>query len=59
MNAGTLNGLVTLVLLIAFIGGVIWLYSDRNRSALDAASRLPLEDDDAGDTHSDIRKNTP
>lgn len=44
MNAGVLSGVVTAVLIVAFVGGWIWVWSARRRSEFDAAARLPLED---------------
>ncbi|MDY6941678.1 MAG: cbb3-type cytochrome c oxidase subunit 3 [Pseudomonadota bacterium] len=45
MNIGNLIGLVTLVLMVLFIGIVVWAYSKRRREDFDAAARLPLDDD--------------
>lgn len=45
MTAGNLSGLVTAILLIAFIGGVIWVWSSKRRREFDQAARLPLEED--------------
>lgn len=39
------SGIVTAILLIAFVGGVVWIWSGKRSSALDAAARLPLDDD--------------
>lgn len=36
----------TLLLIIAFIGIVVWAYSSRRKSDFDEAARLPLEDDE-------------
>ena len=46
MNMGSLSGIVTAVLLVAFIGGWIWVWSARRKPEFDAAARLPLEDSD-------------
>jgi len=46
MNFGILSGLVTALLLLAFIGGVAWAYSARRKRDFDEAARLPLEDED-------------
>jgi len=45
MDIGIVRGLITAILLLAFIG--LWFFSwSKKRSAeYDAASRLPLEDD--------------
>ena len=45
MNASTLSGLVTLVLLIAFISAWIWAWSSKRKPHFDAAARLPLDDE--------------
>ncbi|MEJ2513992.1 MAG: cbb3-type cytochrome c oxidase subunit 3 [Gammaproteobacteria bacterium] len=45
MEMGTLRGLVTLALMIAFVGVVIWAYSSRRRKDFEEASQLPLEED--------------
>ena len=37
----------TVVVLIVFIGIVIWVWSGRNKEKYEAAARMPLEDDDA------------
>jgi cytochrome c oxidase cbb3-type subunit 4 len=38
-------GLLTLMALAAFLGGIVWAMSDRRRGDFDAAARLPLDDD--------------
>ena len=45
MNSGTLNGIVTAILIVVFIGMVLWAYSSRRRERFDAAARVPLEED--------------
>ncbi|MFV8834144.1 cbb3-type cytochrome c oxidase subunit 3 [Aquisalimonas sp.] len=45
MDINTVRGLLTLVLLIAFIGIVVWAYSSRRKKDFEEAARLPLEDD--------------
>jgi cytochrome c oxidase cbb3-type subunit IV len=42
---GIVRGLITLILLAAFIALTIWVWSRRNQSAFEAAARLPLDDD--------------
>lgn len=42
-----LSGLITLGLLLLFVGGCIWLWRPARKADLDAAARLPLADDDA------------
>lgn len=45
MDLPTLRGLFTLVLMIAFVGIVIWAWSGKRRKDFDEAARLPLDDD--------------
>ena len=50
MNPGTVSGLCTLVLLVLFLGGWRWVWSEKRRDEFEAAARLPLEDEDK-ETH--------
>jgi cytochrome c oxidase cbb3-type subunit 4 len=43
---GLLQGLGTVIAMLAFIGVVAWAYSRRRKGDFDAAARLPLEEDD-------------
>lgn len=45
MNAGLVNGIVTGVLLLAFIGLVLWAWSGKRKKDFERAARLPLDDD--------------
>jgi cytochrome c oxidase cbb3-type subunit 4 len=54
---GTLRGIITLVLMGAFIVLVVWLMSSRNKHRFDDAARLPL-DDDAPNTKPTIPSDT-
>jgi cytochrome c oxidase cbb3-type subunit 4 len=47
MNMGDLRGLITVVLLILFVGLWAWTWSRKNKKQFDEAARLPLEDGDA------------
>ncbi|WP_442908571.1 cbb3-type cytochrome oxidase subunit 3 [Halomonas sp. S3-1-8] len=49
MTTGTFRGLITLVLIIAFLGIVRWAYSRRRREAFDEAANLPFADDEPHD----------
>jgi cytochrome c oxidase cbb3-type subunit IV len=42
---GIARGLITLILMVAFLALVAWLASSRNKHRFDAAARMPLEDD--------------
>ena len=46
MDIGVFRGIVTAVLMLAFIGLVFWAYSHRRREEFDAAAQLPLDDDE-------------
>ena len=39
-----ISGIVTAILLAAFLGGTAWAYSGRRRAEFEAAARVPLED---------------
>jgi cytochrome c oxidase cbb3-type subunit 4 len=40
------SGIVTLILLVVFLGIVLWAYSGKRKADFDAAARLPLDDHD-------------
>ena len=40
------GGIVTAVLLVVFIGGWIWLWRPARKAELDAAARLPLNENE-------------
>ena len=40
-----ISGIVTAVLLVAFLAGTTWAYSSRRKAEFDAAARLPLEEE--------------
>ena len=46
MSAGTWSGIVTAVLIVLFVAVWIWAYSKRRKSSFDAASRMPLDEED-------------
>jgi cbb3-type cytochrome oxidase subunit 3 len=43
--SGHLSGVMTAVLMLAFIGIAAWAWSGKRRKSFDAAARLPLEED--------------
>lgn len=43
------SGIVSLMLLVIFIGGWVWAWSPKRRAEFEAAARMPL-DDDNGET---------
>ncbi len=60
MSSATISGLITLFLLLAFIGGWIWAWSSKRKPHFDAAARLPLEDEaPSGDHRIPSNEKTP
>lgn len=55
MDMGTFRGLLTLVLLMAFLGITWWAYSKRRKKEFDEAANLPFADDDEGLPNRDHR----
>jgi cytochrome c oxidase cbb3-type subunit 4 len=45
VSSGLVSGLITVVLMLAFIGIIVWAWSSRRRARFDAAARQPLEED--------------
>ncbi|HRN60833.1 MAG TPA: cbb3-type cytochrome c oxidase subunit 3 [Gammaproteobacteria bacterium] len=41
-----IQGIVTIVLLLCFVGGCIWAWSPKRKPDFDAAARLPFNDDE-------------
>ena len=44
IDINTLRGLATVFCMVAFIGVVLWAYSDRKRKDFDEAANLPFSD---------------
>ena len=42
------SGIVTVILLVLFVGGWIWAWNPRRKRAFDEAAQIPLEDDVEG-----------
>jgi cytochrome c oxidase cbb3-type subunit 4 len=42
---GVVRGLITLLLLVLFIGFTVWAYGKRRKPTFDALAQLPLEDE--------------
>ena len=45
MDINTFRGLLTLVLMLAFLGVWIWAWSGRRKRDFDESAALPLEED--------------
>ncbi len=54
-----IQGIITAILLIAFLGGTIWLWSSKRKASLDAAARLPLDDEPADTTQNTSPRGQP
>ena len=46
MAYGIIESVWTVVLLVVFVGIVVWAWSSKRKKAFDEAARLPLGDDD-------------
>ena len=46
MDTGTFRGIITGLLIVAFIGITWWAYSKRRKPDFDEAAHLPFADDD-------------
>jgi cytochrome c oxidase cbb3-type subunit 4 len=45
MNAGIVFGVITLVLMLLFVGVVVWAWDARRKRGFERAARLALEED--------------
>jgi cytochrome c oxidase cbb3-type subunit 4 len=46
MDINTIRGVLTIVLMIAFLGLVVWAWSSKRKETFDKLSQMPLEEDD-------------
>ncbi|WP_298774245.1 cbb3-type cytochrome c oxidase subunit 3 [uncultured Shewanella sp.] len=46
MDYGTLQGIITLVVMLTFVGIFAWAYSSRQKSAFDDAANLVFSDEE-------------
>ncbi len=56
MTFTLLQALWSIVVLVTFIGIVLWAYSGKRKSAFDEAARLPFDDEPPGDNNSPSAK---
>ncbi len=47
MDFSTIHSAFTVMVLVIFVGIVLWAYDSRSKARFDAAARIPLDDDDA------------
>ncbi len=45
-----MSGILTVIALVAFIGGVAYVYSNKRKPEFDEASRIPLDEDQSENT---------
>jgi cytochrome c oxidase cbb3-type subunit 4 len=59
MDFSIIHSVFTIMVLVIFVGIVLWAYDSRSKPRFDAAARIPLDDDDAPGAHatSDKEKN--
>ena len=51
MSFTLLQSLWTIVVMITFVGIVVWAFSSKRKSAFDEAARLPFEDEERVDNN--------
>ncbi len=56
MDINTFYGLLTLLMLVLFIGIVLWAYSGKRKKHFEEAANLPFEDDNPRDNDRTQRK---
>jgi len=47
MDFSTIHSVFTVMVLVIFVGIVLWAYDSRSKARFDAAARIPFDDDDA------------
>lgn len=53
MDIGTLRGLGTALVLIAFVGMLIWVFNSKRKKSFDEAANLPFADEPESGKHGD------
>jgi len=56
MDAGTLRGLFTVVMLVLFLAICFWAWSGRRKNTFDEMAHLPLEPDELDEVEKPIDK---
>ena len=51
MDIGTLSGLGTILVVVAFIAIVLWAYSGKRKKSFDEAANLPFADEPEAKKH--------
>ncbi len=55
MDINIIRGVLTIVLIIAFLGLVVWAWSSKRKETFDKLSQMPLEEDDGQAPEDDSR----
>ena len=55
MDINTIRGVLTVILMIAFLGLVVWAWSSKRKETFDKLSQMPLEEDDGQAPENDSR----
>ncbi len=55
MDINIIRGALTIVLIIAFLGLVVWAWSSKRKETFDKLSQMPLEEDDGQAPEDDSR----
>jgi cytochrome c oxidase cbb3-type subunit 4 len=56
MDIGVLRGIITVSVLVLFLGIWAWSWSRKRNTDFDAASRLPLGDDDHPSANEELKE---
>lgn len=51
MNTTLFHSIWTILMVVTFVGIVLWAYSGKRKAAFDEAARLPLEDEHDDQAH--------
>lgn len=51
MDFGLIHSVWTVLLVIIFLGIVVWAWSSKRKARFDAAARMPLEEDNGEGKH--------
>jgi len=46
VSGSTVHSFWTVVMLLVFVGIIVWAWSSKRKKAFDEAARIPLEDED-------------
>ena len=55
MDINIIRGVLTIILMIAFLGLVAWAWSSKRKETFDKLSQMPLEEDDGQAPEDDSR----